>query len=160
MCFRIKKAATCILWGYAANAITSLLCGYAAKVGSCPWFERVASAAQVADTVSRGDLELANSQNWQEVQLDLTEIWQIVRNVIRAGAIATDDHIEALHAAIVRARDKSAAPPADSGGNGIYGQRRRWAWNVPLARGAPRPPPPHCGRKPRRCRRRRCAQVG
>ena len=92
------------------NAIISLFWGHSAVTGTHPWFERVASEAQVADGVSRDDWSLPNACGWTCIELALDEIWRVVLRVLDDGGVASLSHIQDLAAAARRARDAAGLP--------------------------------------------------
>ena len=89
-----------LLKGYSrdqdANAIISLFWGHAAMCKTAPWFERVPSAAQLADGVSRDDWELPFAQGWLRIEPNFDGIWDILFDMIGSGHIAGPTHIQAV----------------------------------------------------------------
>ena len=68
--------------GYGAdpniNSLLSLFWSHQASTGQDPWFERVSSAANISDSVSRDDMSEANAAGWLYIDLDLEYIWDII----------------------------------------------------------------------------------
>ena len=45
---------------------------------ACPWFERVASAANISDEVSRMDFRRAEEDGWTHCAFDFEGIWSLL----------------------------------------------------------------------------------
>ena len=88
-----------------ANRLTALFWATISDTGSCPWFERVASAAQVADGPSRGDMAWKLPGHCTTVDFDLTEIYRILGD--NAGLIPSDAEIKHLRAEVQLARTRA-----------------------------------------------------
>jgi len=70
----------------AANTIVSAFWATAAAHASSPWFERVSSAANIADAISRGVFDDAARLGWRRLHLDLGATWQALANFIDSGS--------------------------------------------------------------------------
>ncbi len=51
---------------------------FMADIGSDPWIERVSSAANLSDEISRDKYELADRHGWYGINLDLTDIHELM----------------------------------------------------------------------------------
>jgi hypothetical protein len=74
-----------------ANAVVSLFWASVAARGTAPWFEHVPSKAQLADAVSRGDLDTARERAWKGWTIDTSAIWDLIGDLVTKGGIATFD---------------------------------------------------------------------
>ena len=88
-----------------ANRLTAFFWASIAAAGAAPWFERVASAAQVADGPSRGDMEWNFPGVPSVVDFDLDEIYSLL--AAKAAIVPTGDAIAHLRQAVSRARAKA-----------------------------------------------------
>ena len=53
------------------------------------WFERVSSAANILDSVSRGDLSFAYSFGAQQVSVNIDTVWTLLSQAARDNEFAT-----------------------------------------------------------------------
>ena len=94
----------------------SLFWTAAASLQAIPWFERVPSAAQLADGVSRGDDADAISIGSLHLDYDYTEVWTVINRMISSGSLA-DHHDCAKLLAATRRQVRLHGPSAlDSDG--------------------------------------------
>ena len=91
----------------ATNAVVSLFWHAATEVGTAPWFEHVPSAAQLADGVSRGDRTLPEKNGWDELDLQIDDLWELLLQILDEGGIAQWRHLRALQDITERERRRS-----------------------------------------------------
>ena len=91
----------------AANAVVSLFWHAATEAGTAPWFEHVPSAAQLADGVSRGDRTLPEKNGWDELDLQIDDLWVLLLQILDEGGIAQWRHLRALQDITERERRRS-----------------------------------------------------
>ena len=60
---------------------------------TAPWTEHVPSAAQLADGVSRGDRTLPEKNGWNELDLQIDDLWELLLQIL--GDIAQWRHLRA-----------------------------------------------------------------
>ena len=122
-----------------ANAIISLFWAAAAHCTTRPWFERVPSAAQLADGVSRNDDTAAQCIGSKRLDFDFDEIWGIIIDMVSAGGLADTSHRDSLLAAVNRQRARFNLELLDvNGGTLERVERLRWAKTPPVPpRGLP-----------------------
>ena len=70
------------------NILASVFWATAADDGSTPWFERVSSAANPADAVSRGEFLDAWSLGAVKVEDDFGAVWPILQDAVSRHAFA------------------------------------------------------------------------
>ena len=90
----------------------------AASLQAIPWFERVPSAAQLADGVSRGDDADALTIGSLRLEYDYTEVWTIINKMISAGGLADHRACAQLLAATKRQARLHGPSVLDSDGLG------------------------------------------
>ena len=99
------------------NTILSLFAASTALTRCAPFFDRVASSAQLADSVSRGDFSMVRGLGWKHVELRLEPLWPFLRRVAGEGGFATRDHAAELLVIIEQCRLEAGlpTPPAPLG---------------------------------------------
>ena len=98
-----------------ANTIVGLFWTFAALRGVHPWFERVGTHAQLADAVSRGDVDVAERLRWKRVDADLTEVWGVIATAVENDCVASRDAAAAVLRAVNAVRESNALPVCASG---------------------------------------------
>ena len=88
-----------------ANRLTAFFWASVAAAGAAPWFERVASAAQVADGPSRGDMSWLFRGTASVIDFDLDEIYSLLAE--KAAIVPARSAITQLRQAVARARTKA-----------------------------------------------------
>ena len=88
-----------------ANRLTAFFWASVAAAGAAPWFERVASAAQVADGPSRGDMSWQFPGAASVIDFDLDEIYSLLAE--KAAIVPARSAIALLRQAVARARAKA-----------------------------------------------------
>ena len=88
----------------AANAFVSAYWCAAAAAGSAPWFERVASKANLSDAVSRGDFAQAQRLGWRQVHFDLTATWGHLAAMVESGTFEVGHTVKAVLADLAAQR--------------------------------------------------------
>ena len=74
---------------------------------TAPWTEHVPSAAQLADGVSRGDRTLPEKNGWDELDLQIDDLWELLLQILDEGGIAQWRHLRALQDITERERRRS-----------------------------------------------------
>ena len=82
----------------AANALISTYWCAAAASGASPWFERVASKANLSDEVSRGEFAFARARGWRQVHFDLSATWHRLTELIVSESFQVDGLVKAIFA--------------------------------------------------------------
>ena len=70
----------------AANAMVSAFWTTAAAKACSPWFERVTSAANLSDKISRGCFTDAERLGWRRLEFDLNYTWNTLRDLVDSGS--------------------------------------------------------------------------
>ena len=65
------------------NAIVSHFWGAATAAGASVWLERVSSAANIADAISRGDFTHAIAEGWHRATVDFSNLWPVLLEITR-----------------------------------------------------------------------------
>ena len=65
------------------------------------------SAAQLADGVSRGDRTLPEKNGWDELDLQIDDLWELLLQILDEGDIAQWRHLSALQDITERERRRS-----------------------------------------------------
>ena len=99
-CFIDNEAARFALTkGFSSDEVVNSLAGafwaWAAKQGTYPWFERVSSAANAADALSRFDYSVAERLSWKHWEFDCAPIYHLLAawlsaHKFDASALVTD----------------------------------------------------------------------
>ena len=78
-----NSAGGSLIKGYSSNAeanvLISLFWATAVAKAAEPWFERVPSAANVSDAISRKDFSKAKEMGWTPCEVGLDCLWQLLR---------------------------------------------------------------------------------
>ena len=98
-----------------ANSIVGLFWTFAALRCVHPWFERVGTHAQLADAVSRGNIDEAVRLRWKRFDADLTEVWDIVATAVEQDCVASRDAAAALLHAVNALRAQNGLPVTAAG---------------------------------------------
>ena len=70
-----------------------------AKINAIPWLERVSSADNISDAVSRWDFELVRKAGWHQVDLDFTPLWTALMRVASEPCLASPERATEVLAA-------------------------------------------------------------
>ena len=87
------------------NVVSSCYWGAAARYKINPWFERVASASNIADAISRFDLSEAARQGWYVAQLDFSVVFEALLAHLRNPAKSPLKMAARLHDAFTAQRN-------------------------------------------------------
>ena len=62
----------------AINSVIALYWALHASKSKSPWMERVSSKANLSDAISRDDFTEARAQNWVHLDIDLSEVYEVI----------------------------------------------------------------------------------
>ena len=89
------------------NAVVSLFWHAATEVRTTLRLEHVPSAAQSADRVSRRDRTLPKKNGWDELDLQIDDLYELPLQILVVGGIAQWRHLRAIQDITERERRRS-----------------------------------------------------